>query len=125
MSEHWFSLWIPAFLLTILVETPVVVLLTRRRIGWGAALALGVALQAVTHPLFWLTWERWQRFFFSHYLASTAVFEAVIFLAEAALIAWVVPRRERSSRRHAVWAVGVSTLANSASLLLGILKSYW
>ena len=114
MSAEWFALWWPAFLSTILGETPIVMLFLRDRIGLVHALALGVALQCVTHPLFWLAWEAESDFFYAHYHAAVIAFEAVIFLLEAALILLLLPRR-KSPKQMANWLLALlaSTTANS------------
>ena len=66
MSPDFFDMWLPAFLSTILSETPIYALFLRDRMGLGNALALGVALQFFTHPLFWLAWDAEPMFFYAH-----------------------------------------------------------
>ncbi len=119
MSPEWFSLWWPAFLVTVLGETPVVALFVRDRVGIVSALVLGVALQAVTHPLFWLAWEHEAAFLYAHYDAAVLAFEAVIYLVEAALT-WLAIRG-RWCWRDVGLALMCSTVANTVSLMIGIL----
>lgn len=123
MSPEWYSQWWPAFLTTLLAEAPIFALFLRGRLGLGPALAMGVALQAVTHPIFWLTWERWADYFFAHYDASVWTFEAVIYLVEAALVWAILPRRRPWQRvPNAALALLASTVANSTSLVIGMLN---
>ena len=121
MSAEWFALWWPAFLTTILTETPIVVLFLRDRIGLGRALLLGVGLQCLTHPLFWIAWEAKARFFYEHYTASVIGFEAAVYTIEAAVI-WAVIRRTTGRFGKLSVAFAASTTANTVSLLIGILS---
>jgi hypothetical protein len=123
VSPEWFDLWWPAFLSTILGETPVVMLFLRDRIGLVHALALGVALQCITHPLFWLAWEAGNDFFYAHYQAAVIAFVATIYLLEAALILLLLPRR-KDPKQMANWLLAAlaSTTANTASFVLGLLS---
>lgn len=122
MSAEWFALWWPAFLSTILAETPIVALFLRDRIGLGRALLLGVALQCLTHPLFWIAWEAESRLFFDHYTASVIGFEAIIYMIEAAVI-WAFIRRTTGRFGALSVAFAASTTANTVSLLLGFLSA--
>jgi hypothetical protein len=122
MSGDWFALWWPAFLSTVLVETPIVALFLRDRLGLGSALALGVALQCVTHPLFWLTWDLERAFFYQHYGAAVLGFEALVYLIEAAIIWAVLPPRQSGHRLpRAALALLASATANTVSLAVGML----
>ncbi len=47
--------WAPAFACTLLVETPVYVLATRRALGVRGAILASFALNLATHPLAWTT----------------------------------------------------------------------
>lgn len=124
MSEAWFALWWPAFLTTILAETPVVALFLRDRIGLAAALAMGVALQCVTHPLFWIAWEAESEFLYAHYELAVVAFEAVIYLVEAGLIWLALPRREGEQRlAKPLLALLAATTANTISLVIGFLQA--
>ncbi len=50
--------WHLAFLLTLVLEVPVYVLMTRGAVpAWHGALA-GILCSAVTHPLLWFIWTR-------------------------------------------------------------------
>ncbi len=125
MSPEWFDQWLPAFLTTVLAEAPIFALFLGGRLGIGPALAVGVALQAVTHPLFWLAWERWADYFFAHYSASVWAFETVIYLVEAGLVWVALPRRRPWERvPNLVLALVASTVANSTSLVIGMLNEH-
>jgi len=124
MTAAWFSLWWPAFLSTLLTEVPIDALFLERRLGLADALALGVALQCITHPLFWSAWGLAPAFFYDHYGAAVLGFEAVVYLVEAALIWLALPRRNASQRLpNPVLALLTSAFANTASVLIGLLSS--
>ena len=123
MSPEFFDLWVPAFVSTILAETPIYGLFLRDRIGLGHALALGVALQCITHPLFWLAWDAETVFFYDHYDVAVVVFEVVIFVAEAAIV-WALlrPRKPWEHMSNVALALIASACANATSLALGMLN---
>lgn len=123
MSEEFFAMWVPAFLATILSETAIYALFLRDRMGLGNALALGIALQLFTHPLFWLAWDAETTFFYQHYDVAVVLFELVIFLAEAGIV-WAVLARRRPWHRmpNVALALLASLCANSVSLTIGMLS---
>lgn len=123
MSPELFEKWVPAFVSTILSETPVYALFLRDRLGLGAALAVGVALQCITHPLFWLAWDAEADFFYRHYGDSVVAFELVIFLAEAGIV-WALlrPRKPWERLPNIALALIASAGANALSLGLGMLS---
>jgi hypothetical protein len=105
--------WLVAFLITVAVEAPIVVALTR---GLAARaprrLALAVFAQLATHPLVW--------FVFPRIVGLTGRMSAILselwaWLAEAAFYALVLPGL------GPVRALGVSALANGASIAVGLL----
>lgn len=123
MSPDWFELWWPAFLSTILSEVPIYALFLQQRLGLFHALGIGLALQCITHPLFWLAWEIDPVLFYAHYDLAVLLFEAFIFLAEAAIVWAVLPRREPWHRlANPVLALLASTTANTVSLVIGLLQ---
>lgn len=123
MSPDWFALWLPAFFSTLLSEVPIYALFLQGRLGLFHALGIGVALQCITHPLFWLAWEVDPDLFYDHYALTVVVFEAAIYLVEAAIIWAVLPRREPWHRlRNPVLALLAAMAANSVSLVIGLLQ---
>jgi hypothetical protein len=103
--------WFRAFLLTVAIETPLVILLTRdSRLPRAKRIALVVAAQLMTHPLVWYVFPtipgmpRYSSFVLS---------EVWAWIAEAAFYALV---EAAPSKLH---AIGVSAIANGASLGLG------
>jgi hypothetical protein len=104
-----FSMWLRAFLFTQLVEAPIV----RRMLGcsWGAALLAST----LTHPFVWFVFPRLGRALHLGYLGTSIASELFAWLVEAlyfALALKVTPRR----------ALGVSLLANTASVCLGLVS---
>lgn len=104
--------WLFAFVLTCLLELPIVVLTTR---GGETKLAriVGVALlgQVLTHPLVWFAFPALPLLTPESRFGLSELFA---WLAEAALYASLL-------RGVSVWrAVGVSGLANAVSLAVGL-----
>jgi hypothetical protein len=106
------ALWFRAFLMTVAIESPIVILLTAQsRTAWQKRLGLVFAAQLMTHPLVWFVFpaitgmSRYSTFMLSELWA---------WLAEAAfyVLVEVAPTK--------LGAVGVSALANGASLGLGL-----
>ncbi len=122
MSDEWFVLWLPAFAATVMSETPIYALFLRDRMGLGNALLVGVALQCITHPLFWLTWEAEADWCYANYGWSVFMFEAIIYSVEAAIV-WAVlkPREPWQRWPNGVLAFVASIVANSVSLVAGML----
>jgi hypothetical protein len=56
-TAHWLGLWLPSYLMTLALETPIFVLFAYRAVGiWQGALA-GMAGTVITHPLLWFVWR--------------------------------------------------------------------
>jgi hypothetical protein len=103
--------WLLAFLVTVAVETPIVVGLTRGHPMDARRRALIVVFaQLVTHPLVWFVFPRIAGITGQTALALS---EAWAWLAEAAFYLTVMPGL-RPSR-----ALGASAIANAASILAG------
>jgi hypothetical protein len=104
--------WLMAFLITVAVETPIVVALTRDLdTSWPRRTLIAVFAQLVTHPLVW--------FVFPYLVGLTgrtsmALAELWAWLAEAVFYGLVL--RGLSPAR----ALGVSAIANAASILAGL-----
>ena len=103
--------WLIAFLLTLAVELPIVLVVLRRETSPGRILAAGLAANLMTHPVVWFLLPR----LFSSYLVYLLVAELGAFLAEA--LVYRAALRPLSRRM----AVSASALANAASLGLGLL----
>ncbi len=105
--------WFVAFLITAAVEAPIVVALTR---GVAARVprrfALAVFAQLATHPLVWFVFPRLVGLTGR---TSLLLSELWAWLAEAAFYALVFP--ELPAPR----ALGISALANGASIAAGLL----
>lgn len=101
-----------AFALTLAVELPWYVggLVALVRLRWWTAAGLGVAVNVCTHPLLW--WLLTQQ----ASLLQTVAAEAVVVLAEAALLAVAV-------RRDIAVLAMLSLAANASSFLVGLLLS--
>jgi hypothetical protein len=101
-----------AFGVTLAVELPwyVAGLVVLRLTRWWTALALGVVVNAVSHPLLWWWLAPHPTF------ARLAVAEVAVWLLETALLGAAV------RRAPALLAV-LSLAANASSLLIGLLLS--
>ena len=105
--------WLLAFLVTVAVEAPVVLVLTRgSEIGVARRLALVVFAQLATHPLVWFVFPRLVGLTGN---GAATLSELWAWLAEAAFYALVL--RGVSVTR----ALGISALANGASVAAGVL----
>jgi hypothetical protein len=105
--------WLRAFLLTVLVEVPLVTLLTpSSRVAWPKRACLVFAAQIMTHPLVWFVFPSLPDL---SRPTTLVLSELWAWLAEAAFFALVdlAPTK--------LGAVGVAALANGASLGLGFL----
>jgi hypothetical protein len=108
--------WLIAFLLTVAVEAPIVLLLTRAsEVRAARRFALVVFAQLATHPLVW--------FLFPELVAVTgrataALSEAWAWFGEAAFYALAL-RGVGPTR-----ALATSALANGACVLAGLLSSH-
>jgi hypothetical protein len=104
--------WFAAFLLTVAVEVPIVVALTRvLPVRAGRRAALAVCAQLLTHPLVWFVFPRLAGL--TGYQAM-ALSELWAWLAEAAFYLLVLPGLGPAR------ALGVSAIANGASIVAGI-----
>ncbi len=107
--------WLAAFLLTYLVEIPLLVRVLRARARWPRNVAAGLLSTGLTHPLLWFVWPRvvpLERWFL--YLATG---ETCVVLVEAVVI-WGVALR---ARRDAAGAALLASLSvNCASCAVGL-----
>ena len=121
----WWGGWLPAFVLTCVIEVPVYLLmfdlfglvgsspsqppsrsLSRAGLGWGRAAVLALGLNAVSHPVFW---------------AFALGFDGVVDLlvgelavvAVEAMIVWLVVRK------RPIACAASAVVANAASAVLG------
>jgi hypothetical protein len=104
--------WLMAFLATAAVEVPIVVALTRDHPmpAWRRAL-IGLFAQLVTHPLVWFVFPRLVGLTGR---SSLALSELWAWLAEAVFYAVVLPGLSPAR------ALGISAIANAASILVGL-----
>ncbi len=109
--------WLFAFLVTAAVETPIVLYLTGDRgMGAGRRAGLIVFAQLATHPLVWFVFPRIAGL--TGYSAM-ALSELWAWLAEAVFYGLVFPGIGASR------AIGISALANAASILAGVALHRW
>jgi hypothetical protein len=120
----WWDGWIPAFLLTCVIEVPVYLvmfelfeLFGRARskwgsdrpilvLGWRRAVLLALAVNAVTHPVFWASALQMDS------TAGLVLGEPVVTVAEGLMI-WAVVRRRPLA------CLACALVANAASAILG------
>jgi hypothetical protein len=108
------SLWFHAFLITVVIEVPIVVWLTAAaRASWQKRALWALVAQILTHPLVWYAFPLLPRVSAVSAQTSFALSETWAWLAEAGLYA--VTRVAGSPLR----ALGASAVANGASLGLG------
>jgi hypothetical protein len=104
--------WLFAFLVTVAVEAPVVLALTRgSAAGPAKRLALVLFAQLATHPLVWFVFPRLVGLTGR---GATTLAELWAWLAEGAFYALVLP--DVTPAR----ALAISALANGASVLAGV-----
>jgi hypothetical protein len=112
---NWWGGWLPAFVLTCVIELAVYLLmlelfgLVGRELGQlrpGRVALLVLGLNAVTHPAFWAVALR------LHSTVGVLVGEVVVSLVEGALL-WLV------LRRRPVACLASAAVANIASAVLG------
>jgi hypothetical protein len=102
--------WLVAFALTVAIEAPVVLALTRgSTLGAPRRLAFVVFAQLVTHPLVWFVFPAIPGL---RGTTALALSEAWAWLAESAFYALTLDVRPTR-------ALAISALANGASLLVG------
>ena len=99
--------WPLAFLLTLTLEIPVVLLLLKR--GWRKDLPLALLANSLTHPTLWFVLPS----MFSDYFTFLVVGELLVFTFEALLYAGVV-----RSWRGGLAAVSANCLSLGVGLLL-------
>lgn len=109
--------WAIAFVATLVAETPVYVLSSRRNFAMGVAASVAVLLNFATHPVAW-------SFFRSGHISFPLGFfavEAMVVLAEAVLL--FAAGRSRFARRplRGSSCLVISFAANSFSAGLGLL----
>lgn len=110
--------WAIAYLITCLVEVPLVVALARG-LGWRAERAPGAVVMAwllqFTHPVLWLIRPTG--------IWTVAVAELVVVAVEGLALLWWSVRRAGAarSRRTLELALLIAFIANAASLLVGLL----
>lgn len=104
--------WLFAFVLTCLLELPIVVLATRSAESkWVRIVAVALLGQLLTHPLVWFGFPALTVLPAEGRFWSSELFA---WLAEAALYAGLL-------RGVSIWrAIGVSGLANATSLAVGL-----
>lgn len=110
--------YLGAFTLTCAIELPVycALLMLLARIPAHAALGLGLAVNVVTHPLLWLTFDRLDAWLGS-YVPAFVAGEVGVCVVEWAILA--VSLRRRDLGRWSLAAIVV--IANGLSAAVGLL----
>jgi hypothetical protein len=109
------EVWAEAFVLTLAVETPVLMLsLPRPAARWVVA---SLGLNCLTHPALWYVVPR-----FEPWAAWVAVAEVGVWATEALALAWVLRRQGEAPADAARWAAGATLAANVASTTVGLLR---
>ena len=108
------SHWPTSFLLTLAVEVPLFVVLTRGTVPVWRAAGAGALGSCLTHPLLWFVWRQ----VVSDYLRYAISGEVLVVVTES-LTFFALARPLRLSQ-----AVAVSCIANGASWGAGLLI-YW
>jgi hypothetical protein len=96
-------IWVLAFLWTLALELPIYTAVLRHR----RVVAITFAVNAITHPLLWFVFPR-----FDPYWQYVLAGETCVIAAEALLVALAI--------QHAGRAIAASLLANVFSTLVGI-----
>lgn len=108
--------YLPALLLTWLVEIPLLARLLRPHASWRRSAAAGLLATGLTHPLLWFAWPRVVPL--ERYFLFLATGEGGVVLVEAMVI-WGVALRGRG--RSAGTAALASLCVNCASCAAGLL----
>ena len=109
MDAEYLTAWLLAFLLSLAVEAPLYVLVSRGRCAWPRAALAGAAGTCLTHPLLWFVWVR----LVSDYATYIISGEILVALIET-VVFWRLARVDLRT------AVAASFLANAASVLVGL-----
>jgi len=109
------SIYLPALLLTLLIEIPIVLLVLYRRCGVNRALLAGLLASGITHPALWFLWPFVVPL--ENYELFVATGEALVVVVEAVVIHAVALR---FTPRYLPLALGTSLLANLASYGAGL-----
>jgi hypothetical protein len=104
------SSWLYAFVLTALIELPIVVAMTSGNMN--RRLLVGFGAQLATHPLLWFYFAR-----IPGITGRTGVFLGELFAVVAEAVIYRIAITKLSSLR----AFGVSAVANGVSLAIGVL----
>ncbi len=105
--SHWWT----AFLLTLAIEIPLFVLLTRGTVpSWRAAIA-GALCSCITHPLLWFVWRRVITDYFTYVVTGELIVAAL-----ESLIFFAIARPVRLLR-----AIGTAFVANGTSYGAGLI----
>lgn len=110
-----FDLWLLAFVGTVVLEAPIVVLATRRRLGAARSAVVAFALQALTHPALWYALPR-----FEPYALWLVWAEGCVTLVEGLALAVVLHSWGEPRRRALARGLSISLVANAFSTLIGL-----
>jgi hypothetical protein len=130
---RWWDGFPVAFALTCVIELPAYLLAfgslgwlgrrsgARRTLSWTAAVALGIAVNLMTHPVLWAVSHRLRT------AGSLLLAEAGVAVVEGLLIVLVVVRLDRPDRPRAVlaWSLLAAVGANASSLAAGLVVLPW
>src|SRR5215475_10008528 len=114
MNDVVFLDWLSAFLWTLVLELPVYALCLRERFGgWRTPIVLALGMNAVSHPLLWFVFPKWQPFWLWLLVAESCVtlFEGMILAIALACV---------RSARPVGTALAVAVAANALSTGFGL-----
>jgi len=118
MPEGYVTLWLVAYVWTLAIELPIMVLVTRHAfVRWWVPCLFAFGVNTVTHPSLWFLFPR-----FEPYETWLLVAEGVVWTTEAVLLAIALGRFHGTGSGR--WAVPVgivaAVLANAASTAFGV-----
>ena len=115
MSEYTL-LWLEAFIWTLAIELPLVVLTMRRSVSkWWIPVLLAVVVNTTTHPLLWFVFPR-----FGDYATWVTIAEAFVWFTEAIMLTFLVAP-DVGLKRAAIIGPIAAIVANAASTAVGLL----
>jgi hypothetical protein len=109
------ELWAYAFAWTIAIEVPIVAALCWRPLGLPRAIAVGLGLQALTHPALWYVAPR-----FEPYDLWLVVMETTVTLVEAGALAAALRIAGQPLRAALLRGLLTSVAANATSTVAGL-----
>ena len=115
MNEYTL-LWLEAFIWTLAIELPIMVLTMRRWVSrWWVPVLLALVVNTVTHPILWFVFPR-----FGDYATWVVAAEAFVWFTEAVMLTFMVAP-DVGLKRAVIIGPAAAVLANAASTAAGLL----